>query len=378
MPDDSRPLPEGPRRFVPRARAVQWLLLVIAAILTGWALRAVESVAVTVVLSFFLALAVQPVDRMAAERLPRRAAWLGHLLALSVVVVVVLAFLGSLWVAAGQVIERFDHMDIMELLPDAGLEAATGNEGEDPLGRVYANALRSLASTAVEQVPMLARSVVDMAGTTLGGLILILFMTLMMLIEARQWQMKSAAVLPDGGTGVLRDSLSVVAVRLRRYLLTRAVLGLLTGGLYALWLWPFGLDLLFVWALLAFLLNFVPTIGSLLSGILPVLYAFLQKDPGQAFLIGGGIFVIEQVMGNYVDPRMQGRQISVSPLVILVVLLFWTWFWGAIGAVLAVPMIMTLIIVLTQFRVALPVALLLSSETSYEDLERVASGRQPG
>src|SRR5690606_3089301 len=91
--------------------------------------------------------------------------------------------------------------------------------------------------------------------------------------------------------------------------------------LYAGWLAIFGTPLLLVWGILALLLNFIPTIGSLIAGILPVLFVFAQQDLQTAILVAAGLLVIEQVMGNYIDPKVTGRQLSLSPLVVLVSLL---------------------------------------------------------
>ena len=128
--------------------------------------------------------------------------------------------------------------------------------------------------------------------------------------------------------------------------------------------------------LLALLLNFIPTVGSLIAGIFPVLFAFAQKDPGTALLVGGGLLVIEQVMGNFVDPKLLGERLSVSPLVILVSLLVWSWIWGIAGALIAVPMTVLLTVTFAQVPALRPVALFLSNERDLEGLEEhVAEGR---
>ena len=168
------------------------------------------------------------------------------------------------------------------------------------------------------------------------------------------------------------SSIGIIAVRLRRYLLARAILGLITALLYAAWLWIFSVDLLVVWALLAFLLNFIPTLGSLIAGALPVLYAFVQKDAGTALAVGAGIFVIEQVMGNYVDPRVQGRQVSLSSLVVLITLLVWGWMWGVAGAILAVPITIAAMIICAHIPRLRPFALMLSNAADMEGLDRQA------
>ncbi|MDX5414211.1 MAG: AI-2E family transporter, partial [Rhodobacterales bacterium] len=122
-----------------------------------------------------------------------------------------------------------------------------------------------------------------------------------------EWRLKVGAIMDSSAREKTLDSISIIADRLRRYLLARVVLGIITAARYAGWVWIFGIDLLVVWALIVFLLGFIPTFGSLIAGILPVIYAFVQKDFTTAMGAGIGLLVIEQVMGNYVDPRVQGR-----------------------------------------------------------------------
>src|SRR3546814_10728045 len=92
------------------------------------------------------------------------------------------------------------------------------------------------------------------------------------------------------------EAVEEAAIRIRRFLWTRLLLGAATALLYTAYLWIFGIDLLFTWALLALLLNFIPTIGSIIAGLLPALYALATKDPGTALAVAGGLLVIEQIM----------------------------------------------------------------------------------
>ena len=124
-----------------------------------------------------------------------------------------------------------------------------------------------------------------------------------------------------------------------------------------------------MWGLLAILLNFIPTVGSIVAGLLPVGYALITKDPGTAAIIAGGLLVIEQIMGNFVDPLVLGKRVAVSPLVILVALGFWTIVWGIPGAILAVPLTVLIILGLSQFENLKPVALLLTDRSSFAELE---------
>ncbi len=151
--------------------------------------------------------------------------------------------------------------------------------------------------------------------------------------------------------------------------MVRTILGAITGTLYGLWTWAFGLEFAIVWGLLGFLLNYVPTLGSIVAGTLPVLFAFFTKDIGTALIIAAGLLVIEQVMGNFVDPRLQGKQLSLSPLVVLFSLLVWGWIWGIPGALLAVPLTVLITIVFAHAAGLRKIALVLSDETDMAGLD---------
>ena len=198
-------------------------------------------------------------------------------------------------------------------------------------------------------------------------------------VEAPTWRAKLAAVTrADHEVGWGR-SVTAIAQRFRWYLVVRTVLGAITGTLYGLWTWAFGLEFALVWGLLGFLLNYIPTLGSIVAGALPIAFAFFTKDFGTALIIGAGLLVIEQVMGNFVDPRLQGKQLSLSPLVVLFSLLVWGWIWGVPGALLAVPLTVLITIVFTHLSGLRRIALMLSDERDLAALRlHRVDGVQPG
>lgn len=383
------------------ARVRTWLLTVIAVVMVGWALRATGSFMVPVVFSMFLALLVAPLDRRVARRLPDRISWLGHVVAVGAILATLLIFVGLVWFSAQQVVERFPSSSgTASMLPRFGQElqdalAGPGDgggttthvsprEGDGTgfsLSRAPAEIARqvgqALSGSSVLDLlggwaSRIAMSVLGAASGMLFATILVIFLTLMMLIERANWSQKFAIVLSGQSREDAMETVAVIADLMRRYLITRTVLGATTALLYVGWLWLFGIDLLVVWALLAFLLNYIPTLGSLVAGALPVLYAVVQKDAGTALAIGAGIFAIEQVMGNYVDPRVQGRQVSLSSLVVLITLLVWGWIWGMAGTILAVPITIATMIICAHVEPLRPFALLLSDTRDYQELDRQA------
>jgi AI-2 transport protein TqsA len=135
----------------------------------------------------------------------------------------------------------------------------------------------------------------------------------------------------------------------RSYLGTTLFTSILTGTLSTIWALATGLDLALVWGLLNFLLNFIPVVGNIVGIVPPVLYALVQFDgAGMPSLILAGFVVLQIVISNFVYPMLQGRQLSLSPLAILIAMAFWSWLWGIAGALIAVPLTATLVIACEQ------------------------------
>ncbi len=206
-------------------------------------------------------------------------------------------------------------------------------------------------------------------GQSASTLVLIVFLALLMLMEGPAWREKLVLTLGRERCRTVTEATAAIARQFRRYLVVSSVLGLITGVLYIAWLSLFGVGFVFLWGLLAFLLNYLPFAGSLIAGALPVLVAVAQKDAGTALIVAGGLLVIEQVMGNFIAPRLQGRQLAISPLVVMVSLLLWSWLWGTAGALLAVPMTVLIAIALSHADAARLYAILFSDDGDRERFE---------
>ncbi len=121
-----------------------------------------------------------------------------------------------------------------------------------------------------------------------------------------------------------------------------------------------GLDFASFWGLLIFILNFIPNIGSLVATLLPSALAFLQFDPGRALAVALGIGVFQAVVAYVVEPRFVGRSLNLSPLVVILSLVFWWALWGVPGMFLCVPIMVSLMILCAQFPQTRPIAILMS------------------
>jgi AI-2 transport protein TqsA len=246
---------------------------------------------------------------------------------------------------------------------------AQGGGGSDMLSGSALQTVRTLGERALGAAGGAAAAALNSALAVVGGLVLIVFLTILILGESGDWRRKVAAALPWPDDWRLKESADVIAQKMRAYLLIQAALGAVSAVLYAVWLGFMGIGLLVVWPLLIFVLNFIPTIGSLVGGTLPVAYALLTRDVQTAVTVGAGILVIENLMGNIVGPRVQGQNVALSPLVVLVALAFWGWAWGIVGALLAVPLTVALVVLCAHVPVLRPYALLLSNKTEWTGLD---------
>lgn len=345
------------------ADASAWALGLLATLGLLWTLREAMMVTLPVACALLVALAVWPLCFSVQQRLPPVLRWLGYAAAMLVVVALLALFFAALGLATRQIAEGASLYG--PLLRQRFAQSAIGGllDGGTRLADLVSDLSAYVASA------------IQIAWQTMSGLVLIFFLVLLMLNEAEDWHGKLTTISSREGARGWVDAAVTIGERFRRYFLTRIMLGAITGALYAAWLALFDVDFLLVWALLALLLNFIPTIGSLIAGILPLLFALLQKDLGTVAAIGAGLVVIEQVMGNYVDPKVMGRQLSLSPLVVLISLLLWGWVWGVAGVLLAEPLTVLVTILFAQVPALKPVALLLSSECDLEGLDARTSRR---
>jgi len=136
---------------------------------------------------------------------------------------------------------------------------------------------------------------------------------------------------------------------------------LITGVLSYIALIIIGIDFAFFWAFIIFLLNFIPTIGSLVATLFPAIMALLQLGSLQSALtVLAAIGAIQIVIGNLIEPKIMGNSLNISSLVVLLALTFWGSVWGIVGMLISVPITVMMIIVFAQFPKTRSIAILLS------------------
>jgi AI-2 transport protein TqsA len=197
----------------------------------------------------------------------------------------------------------------------------------------------------------------------LGNLLLVLLLLLFMLGERVPMVSRVAHTLSPKRAEELLAMAAAIECRIQRYLFIKTLMSVATAGMAALILLVGRVDFIIFSALLVFLLNFIPTFGSLLSTIFPVLITFLKYGFClRLVLVTASLMVMQFVMGNVLEPQVMGKRMNLSPIVILLSLIFWGWLWGVVGMFLAVPITAALKIIFDSFPVLKPLAAAMSGE----------------
>ncbi len=143
------------------------------------------------------------------------------------------------------------------------------------------------------------------------------------------------------GRGAADLGRSAKVVReIQHYLAIKTLISMATGITLGVVTWGLGLDFPLLWGLLAFVLNFIPNIGSIIASVPPVIVALLQIGPGMAALVALVYVGVNALFGNFIEPMLVGRQLGISTLVVVMSLVFWGWAWGPMGMFLSVPLTM--------------------------------------
>ena len=212
--------------------------------------------------------------------------------------------------------------------------------------------------------PGMAMSVVSNLLSGVGGVMtnfmLILLTVVFMLFEADSFPRKVHIALDDPAMKLQHIDRFLASVK--NYLAIKTGVSLLTGFLAGLLLYIIGVDHFMLWAVAAFLLNYVPNIGSIIAALPPVLLALVQLGAAEAGMVALGYVAINMVMGNIIEPRYMGRGLGLSTLVVFLSLIFWGWLLGAVGMLLSVPLTMIVKIALESNEESRWLAMLLGSE----------------
>lgn len=200
--------------------------------------------------------------------------------------------------------------------------------------------------------------------TGLGNIVtrwfLIILLAVFMLLELSGFPDKLRAAFHDSGRSMVYVQRFTASVK--KYLAIKAIVSVATGVIAGVWLAILGVDYAVLWGVVAFLLNFIPTIGSIVAAVPPMLLALVQLGFGSALLVAVGYLSINAVIGNFIEPRWMGQGVGLSTFVVFLSLLFWGYVLGTAGMLLAVPLTMIAKLALESSDDTNWLAILLSNE----------------
>ena len=330
------------------------LMAIIATILVVAALQATRPISMPLAFAFFIAVLVHPLQSKLERHLPR---WLSL-----IVVLLLLAGIAGLAVGALSLSAEIIEPKVPEYLDRLQQMAATAREWARNRGLPLPQfGSGSSSNSALNQLTQQAIGGIQSFISAISLLVLTISLLVLLLLEINQYSYKVRRAFSSPTGDRLIDAVGNTSDKLRRYLLVMTLTSFLTGILTSIWCLILGVDLFFVWGLIAFILNYIPTLGSIIAVIPPTVVAFIFSGVGRGIATLIGLAVIQVIMGNFVDPRVQGKSLQLSPFVALVSIAFWAWVWGIPGAILGVPMTIAIILFCQEFKVTQGVAIVLGN-----------------
>ncbi len=313
-------------------------------------IKAASIILVPFLLSVFIAIAVSPLINWSSQRkIPR---WLSITFVILLILVIGFMLAGLITQSMGE---------FRENLPNYKEQLA----GEfawvvDRFARFNINIEQELVVSYLDPglAMTMATNFITGMGTVLSNVFLILLTVIFMLFEAKSMPRRVHIAMSDPDMKLTHIDRFLQLVN--QYLVIKMVVSVATGVCIGSWLYFLDVDHFMLWAVLAFMLNFIPNIGSIIAAVPAVIMAFVEFGFVKAGLAGLGFLVVNTVMGNLIEPRFMGRGLGLSTLVVFLSLIFWGWLLGTVGMLLSVPLTMVVKIALESREGTRWLAILLS------------------
>jgi len=311
----------------PPKRQTSPLVLVACLVIVIAGLKAAQGVIIPFLLSLFIAIISNPlVIFLQKKRIPK-------LISISFVFLLMVAFGFGITSVLGTSLNEFSRN-----FPN--YQALLKVYAEDFFSYLETNGIDVSGKIILEQldpgaIMSLTTGLVSSLGGILKNTLLIILMVVFMLMESNIFKEKIKIVF--GGTVDRNNQIKSFSNTVKRYMVIKTAISLATGISATIWLLILGVDYPFLWGFITFLLNYIPTIGSNLAGLPPMLMALIQINPFTAFLVALGYLIINNILGSFLEPRILGHGLGLSTLVVFLSLLFWGWVFGPIGMILCIP-----------------------------------------
>ncbi len=313
----------------------RFLLMLASGVVVIWGLQFAQAILLPFALALFLAILSLPlVLGLIRRRVPGAVAIL-------LAVTLVVGVFGLLGLLASQSLPELGtraerYQVALQALWD-GVLANLSERFNRPLDEI----LSSAEFFQTNQLVSLVQSTVTRATIVLSQAFLVLLIMVFVLAEATVFPAKLRALSDGSDRG--EERMAKVVTEIQSYLGIKTVISLATGLLLGGFCWLMDLDFPVLLGLVAFALNYIPTVGSIIAAVPAVLLSLiLHGTVGHALGVMTGYVVVNTVFGNIIEPNLMGRRLGLSPLVVVLSLLFWNFVWGPLGALLSVPLTMIL------------------------------------
>ena len=356
------------KKLVNFARPIFLLLLVLTVIVLAAVLKVTGTFLVPVTIAMFVSLVFEPliVTLNTKFKIP----WIAGIFIVLTLVIVSVWIIASLLLSSIRTIidlyPRYEERFTVIYKTIAGLFALPYNAESTLFQNLWGQL--SIRQTLRNFAFSLSNSLI----VFFKDLLLVLLFAVFFLLDLRYLRQKLDFAFGDGSKGKAAIIITDIIQQVTRYMSVKFFISLLTGVLIFLGTFAVGMGFPILWGFLAFILNFIPNFGSILSGVLTSVFALVQFWPKPAPVVFVAVLMcaVNFILGNIIEPRVQGRHLGLSPFIIIVSLSFWGWLWGFTGLILAVPMMVILKIVCENVSSLHPAAVLMGNYTYTHELQK--------
>jgi AI-2 transport protein TqsA len=344
-------------------RGTRLLFIAAALVIIIWGINQAQSVLVVLLVAVFLAVIGTPlVLWLQRKRIPTIVAVLIVVAGMITVLLVISGLVGTALNSLSDALPSYQKRIQEQVFALKALLASKGIAVTDKVLLEYANPVKVMSLTA---------GMVAGLGSVVSNIVLILLTVTFILLEASSFPVKLRAVLGDPQQKFPQFTRFVDDIK--RYMVIKTLIGLAGGVLIVILLYLLGVDYPVLWGFLAFLLNYVPNLGHIIAAVPTVLLALIQLGIGRAALVAVGYLAINFILGTVVEPKIMGRKLGLSTLVVFLSLIFWGSLLGLIGMVLCIPFTMTIKFAFEINESTRWIALLLGPESSLENIPPVST-----
>ena len=356
------------KKLVNFARPIFLLLLVLTVIVLAAVLKVTGTFLVPVTIAMFVSLVFEPliVTLNTKFKIP----WIAGIFIVLTLVIVSAWIIASLLLSSIRTIidlyPRYEERFTVIYKAIAGLFALPYNAESTLFQNLWGQL--SIRQTLRNFAFSLSNSLI----VFFKDLLLVLLFAVFFLLDLRYLRQKLDFAFGDGSKGKAALIITDIIQQVTRYMSVKFFISLLTGVLIFLGTFAVGMGFPILWGFLAFILNFIPNFGSILSGVLTSVFALVQFWPQPAPVVFVAVLMcaVNFILGNIIEPRVQGRHLGLSPFIIIVSLSFWGWLWGFTGLILAVPMMVILKIICENVSILHPAAVLMGNYTYTHELQK--------